>query len=898
MKKSFLFTIFLCFPLFVAAQSLRQQVTERIVKKSEQPQSNIPSNSASVVAKTDPDTVYCLSTKKQHGWFMPMDVVSLKYAKKHGGYIMFTRKNSVGHWTKLETFDAYGNRKSGGWKPYILSNDDPQGDRNWIEKVKTGCICEMISDPQGESVVQERVYDKDMNLVFSFSHSPIGKRKYIGSYKDVYGLPAEMRKDSTFTYGTLVVITEDIWGNDSLIEYVDAKGTPKNNSNGVGMQFYVYDKYGRFIRQGSANHEGIPVLDNWGNCGGEYKYNDKRNIYSEYICMDNNWNPMPMPNLRKEAGDHAGVIKVKRKYDEFERCIEEKYVTIENKPDTNIYGVHRSIYEYNDFGDCIYYANYGIDGNLAANQWGIAKVVIKYDSLGREIDKYFYSKDGKLESRPGYRYREQTIYGEPEFKELIYYGFNEGKTDTIYHYLQNKERKFVKYTDNVIEIDSLDKNGEVYYTAYYNYDIKPIFLQNEGFHKKRINLNEMDKKSIEETILYDANSKIISRTRSEVDSVLHETLYSRFNNKGQIIESSREIWHNTPYIYDGKMAINPFGIPCRSGGDGVATYYKIDYLRNQQGKFVCYVGKDQFDEPDYYMLDFGDNYLGYYYRRQTAKGLWDYDEDNYLIINKDLFFKSHSWAMSVEVRDSLAYRLGLKDNDIILKYGDYQIDDGDSLYAYTFRAHWEAENILAADKEKDVLVLRADVNTKTCSIVELKLPGGVPSQLGFVPHLMMLTRKQNDRLTKALGEYTRTHSWTTRHNLGNKSVLVSFYEPNQFLSLKPYAQQVGVPTIILAEFLPETGRKWYHGLPFEQYSGTVVERTKSDGGAYVLHQIMTKNGKDFTEYKFEDPRLYARLATTPVSDEQYEVISKLSKKAIKQVEKELKTYEKDTKTKK
>ena len=203
MKKSFLFTIFLCFQLFVAAQSLRQQMTEWIVKKAEQSLSNQPSNRVSAVAKTDPDTVYCLSTKKQHGWFMPMDVVSLKYAKQHGDYIMFTRKNSASHWTKLETFDAYGNRKSGRWTPYILSNDDPQGDENWIKKVKTGCICEMISDPQGEKVVQERVYDKDMNLVFSFSHSPIGERKYIGSYKDVYGLPAEMRKDSTFTYGTL-----------------------------------------------------------------------------------------------------------------------------------------------------------------------------------------------------------------------------------------------------------------------------------------------------------------------------------------------------------------------------------------------------------------------------------------------------------------------------------------------------------------------------------------------------------------------------------------------------------------------------------------------------------------------------------------------------------------------
>ena len=93
----------------------------------------------------------------------------------------------------------------------------------------------------------------DMNLIYAFSRVPIGKHTFVGSYKDSYGLPAEMRKDPTYSYGTLVKLTEDQWGNDSIVEYIDSKGKAKPNSDDAAMEVFICDKYGHILKQQSRD---------------------------------------------------------------------------------------------------------------------------------------------------------------------------------------------------------------------------------------------------------------------------------------------------------------------------------------------------------------------------------------------------------------------------------------------------------------------------------------------------------------------------------------------------------------------------------------------------------------------------------------------------------------------
>ena len=889
MKKSFLFTIFLCFPLFVAAQSLRQQVTERIVKKAKQPQSNIPSNSASVVAKTDPDTVYCLSTKKQHGWFMPMDVVSLKYAKQHGDYIMFTRKNSASHWTKLETFDAYGNRKSGRWTPYILSNDDPQGDENWIKKVKTGCICEMISDPQGESVVQERVYDKDMNLVFSFSRSPIGERKYIGSYKDVYGLPAEMRKDSTFTYGTLVVITEDIWGNDSLIEYVDAKGTPKNNSNGVGMQFYIYDKDGRDIRQGSANHNGEYVIDNWGNCGTESFYDKKTGKQIASINMDNKWNPIPLPNLRKEAGWSAGITKRLYKYDQYGRLSEQKFVTIENKPDTNMYGTHRIVYTHDKFGNITSYNGYDIDGNLVPyEESGEAKEIIEYDTKGRAIYYEFYDKNNHLLSTDGYLSRLKKVYGSDDnLDEHVRWCILNGKEDTCYYYKRTPNSYYLRHYDGSYKIDSLDNKGRTILTAYYNADGTPSSNGKEGFHKEKTTIKEFDKRV---TCIYENYDSLGYLTgKYPIRLITHDSVnwtieHKYFNSCRQMEYTIRNEYRNDFITRIKEIDINSFGNVCRSGGVGTLYYY-ADILKNQRGEYTAGACRDEFGEPDY-------SSTPSYYIRFTSKGVVDYDENNNKIVDFDKFKNICLKAMSIEVTDSSAYALGIKDNDIILCYGEsYQLID--TIGYWDFLGKWSVAQIFEAPKNKSVLVFRINPETKDYGLFTFTLPKGNPSQLGFIVHPTFKTQRQHARIQKAISKYCQecvangtTCLWKSNIDkpTNERNIVVAFSDLLRTNRYQPYPLQVTDPSIILVYNVPTMEKIWLLGQDADKLNNISSLRRDSHE-EHPINFYYTKDGQSLDNKCFTESTNGFSFFNYRVTNSQYKQLEKLVKQAKKDIEK-------------
>ena len=123
------------------------------------------------------DTIYCSQTKKQYGWFAPMDTLS-KEMTLHQRYFRFTKRNNSGHWLRLESIDAYGNYVKGSLSPYILklgsaAESDKNANSDWVEKLKTACIWEFIADYTGETIVQERAYDENMNIIFTKVSHPL-----------------------------------------------------------------------------------------------------------------------------------------------------------------------------------------------------------------------------------------------------------------------------------------------------------------------------------------------------------------------------------------------------------------------------------------------------------------------------------------------------------------------------------------------------------------------------------------------------------------------------------------------------------------------------------------------------------------------------------------------------
>lgn len=898
MRHSVYLILLLLFPAVLSAQSLRQQIAKKEKKEDVKQQTGYAIASKRTNAKADPDTIYSLSNKKQHGWFYPAQIVDLSIARKHGNYLMFTRKNATNHWTKMESFDGYGNHAWIGVSPYILNINDPLGDVDWISKIKKTCIVEVVPDPSGENVIQERVYDKDMNLIYVFSHVPIGKNKYIGSYKDFYGLPAEMRKDTTrvYTYGTQVVITEDKWGNDSIIEFVDAKGVPKNNYDGVGMSIRIYDSKGNNIAFGSANHNGDFILDNWGNCGWKVKYDAKGFPY-EKICMNQNWEPIKMPNIR-DTGTSAGTIRVTYKYDNYGRCIEERYLTLENKADTNLFGAHYIQYKYNDYGNQIEMSAYDINGNLAPyGQSGIAKEIYKYDKKGRFTYGEFYDKDNKLNSTKGYLSRRKDVYDEEDnLIEQVFWDVENEKEDTCYYFSKTKDSYYERKWDGSYEIDSIDSKGRNFLTAYYKADGTPMFNKENGYHKKETKYLEQGKQICEITKYFNERNEMCGDLPHNCyiyDSLACKRRNLNFDTQGILFGTCIQHYDKGMDWVIGQSDANAFGTTCRAGGISAVRHYDAKVLYTQKRKFASLIGRDEFDEPDYVrsVWNNGNGLLYYYMNFRNGQTIY-YDENNQEITDFAELLDTLPKAMSIEITDSMAYAYGIRDNDIIIRYGDsYQIED--SLNYLEFIGNWSVAQVFEADKEKHVLVSRVNIETNSCEIISIALPIGNPSQLGFLVHPIVRTQKQRARQQKAINIYCRRcremgQVCLWKDNVENlpktQSIVVAFPEMYRAYRQYPYPKFINDPSIILSYQVPVLGKGWKFGEDISLFADVIASR-KDAQVTPSCSMLFVKDGNSAEARDFSEKILWCRFFDHKVSDSQYkklEIIFKKTKRMDKQ----------------
>lgn len=169
----------LSLPNFISPQSIRRSVG-LTNQESKKVNSTVSENFRKVPQKQTTskiDTIYCTQTKKQHGWFLPLDTISKEMASHRNLSCRFTHRYPSGYWGKMEIVNGYGNLIPGVISPYIVklgsADTDSAVNRQWIEKLQSGCSYEFIADPSGKKIIQERAYDKDGNIVYTFSRVPI-----------------------------------------------------------------------------------------------------------------------------------------------------------------------------------------------------------------------------------------------------------------------------------------------------------------------------------------------------------------------------------------------------------------------------------------------------------------------------------------------------------------------------------------------------------------------------------------------------------------------------------------------------------------------------------------------------------------------------------------------------
>lgn len=887
MKKILLYILLLFLPQVISAQSIRGQVAQKAKVVIPKSLPLIKTKKASKPIKAEIDTIYCLSTKRQHGWIDGLDIVSKEDAKHNFRYFMLTNRNSDGHWTKMQVLNGYGNYVEGqGESPYILSikngETDVNANRDWVRRLKTVCQYEFIEDPIMGTFVQERAYDKNMTLVYTFSRMRIGNNKYLGTYKDSYGLPAEMRVDSAYTYGTLAVITEDIWGNDSIVEFVDSKGIPKNNNDGVGMEVQVGDKYGHIIKQMSCDHDGNLVIDNWGHCGAENTYDMKTHRKKTQMTMDNHWQPMPTPFLREDDGIR-GCVKIEYFYDKFGRDTAINVITPQDEPTVNVYGTHRFVRKYDNYGNRIISAGYDLKGNLSPlDGSGVALCKTEYDDLGRDTFGENFDKDRNPLSTLDRISRYKCVYGDDGLlDEQVYWAIKDGEEDTCYYYKRTINSYYERYNDGSFKIDSIDKKGRYIMTAYYNADGSPKYDNENNYHREQIQYIDNGPLTWEITKHFDVDGELYGKypfNKSLVDSLNFTRLTYLFDSNERLIGAYLNEKDSDFYYPLSQVDVNKYGNICRAGGN--ARHYRAKVLYTQKGEFASFVGRDEFDEPDYIWTDDGTIFYYGIFRKGNSIS---YDENNNPIRDYSEFRNRCPKAMSIEVIDSTAYKLGLKDNDIILCYGDsYQIND--SLDYLSFIGEWSVAQILEATKEKNILVFRID-SQKKCDILSLNMPKGNPSELGFIAHPIFRTQKQRMRLWKSIEAYrnkciknNEQCLWREKENISltAKKIIVAFPEMYMPYRQYPYPQKIKDPSILLSYQIPDFNKRWTLGDNSKiLWSILNFRRNLSNSPKISLHYL--KKGFNLEQQEFTENTIWCRFFDYEISETTYKDLELLVK---------------------
>ena len=278
-------------------------------------------------------------------------------------YYKLSLKNEKGHWQHIEAMHGETLTSRHDTKAYFSDNktDNAPANREWDDKLKTIAQWFIFSDLEGDNVVEERSYDGDRNMIYSFQLVKTPDGRATGSYNNAWGQPADLREDSLNVYGSVVCVTYDRAGRDSIIDYLDGQGFRKQNSNGADRQYNVYDKQDRLVLVTSHNIVGDNIIDNWGNCGNRYVYDDIHNKYTT-VRLDAELNPMRMPAYR--ADGTQTFIRRDMYKDKWGRDSVAVMLDAAGNDDATSTGIHKILYEYDKKGSLASTSLYGKEGNL------------------------------------------------------------------------------------------------------------------------------------------------------------------------------------------------------------------------------------------------------------------------------------------------------------------------------------------------------------------------------------------------------------------------------------------------------------------------------------------------------------------------------------------------------
>ena len=326
-----LFSVLCSLPQYILSDvgSIRKDIQSNSYNTNTQLNISRPATSKSKKVSKIPEYVLYRNVIRRNLWLEGQgEPISQELADMLPCYFRLSMKNNKGHYQFVEALCRGELTSSHTVSPYILDKKiiSPEDTviNQWDAKFSTIGQWLITSDLEGDKVVEERAFEaksNNANLIYAFQPIYNDVNHVTGSYTDSWGLPIDVDPSDDHFYGSVVYITLNSHGLDSIVDHIDAKGLCRYNEYGVDQTRYRYDYKNRLISVSSHNTVGDPVNDNRGFCATTYEYDDENNNCI-ITHLDKNMNPI----LPIASAPEYNFIKALFKFDSVGRLEEVKFL--------------------------------------------------------------------------------------------------------------------------------------------------------------------------------------------------------------------------------------------------------------------------------------------------------------------------------------------------------------------------------------------------------------------------------------------------------------------------------------------------------------------------------------------------------------------------------------------
>ena len=814
--------------------------------------------------ETLPDTILCWNIVKRNGWYVRLGNIKTKDEAAHTMLTWrLTNPDEHGIYRKVEAINAFGNYTTEHrLGTYISMQDDEEemgGNTDWQQRIGESCIWRCETDDDG-TVLLECAYDSQDHLIYSYTPIQVAPNRWVGTYTDRYGHPINLRADSTLT--TMVSITRDKNGYEELAELLTADGAPAKNRNGVYQWRYEFDKDGYQQKQWSADIFGNPVIDNATNCGtAETKWDKKRGNWLILYSFNQYFKPLRLykdnPTSEKMANTY---IEVHDTYDDWGRLKYRDFYDGYGHKDSLLNGVSRQCYEYNDFGQIKRYYALNIKGKPIcpySNGYGYYQTW-DYDSCGREVHWLLLDKDEKTPvNAPNYLVERETKFNRNgDILEMFEYVADEnGEKRLSYCHIPDRQtggQRKIWYDDG-IQVKTMDKEGRQ--TGFYYFDKDSVPTLQEGYHSNITTYTMHGRTLIEEDCYYlDTIGTLVkigkyAKCITRRDSIQCTEVYKMYNSDYTLDDCYMKAYSDSTLTQlQFQASLNSSEQMGIRGSRDRTYYYKASTFMTDNNKRMSGIfGYNEWNEPCYV----SDSRKVFFYQRCNATRNPDkfYDENFNEITDMRSFVEDLPYAFVVEVIDSIGYKLGLKDGDVILRYGNCLIND--STMENRNEIDFYMENYLMASQNKPIYLMRHHPHESRSEFLRIDLPKGKMSDLGFVFHKIPYTSREVERYTKICAENRHQLYFAEKKKVKTVKEVVVFVPQKYDTSDNNlfYNQGMKDPMLLLRVHSGEY--EWDLNQPLENYFGWNDE--KKDTRFELLGNI--EDG--ITTFKSSEVQLYS-----------------------------------------